>query len=99
VLFLFIVLAFVSCQTGTKKANEKAEVEKAELVEATINIGGLHCNNCVASVKKGINGLAGIETLEVTLSDSTAVVSFDPEKTNLAEIEKTIETRGYTIKE
>ena len=98
--FLLIVFAFVSCQSGTKKAEtETATSETTEVVAATINIRGMHCDNCVASVEKGINGLEGIEALAVSLNDSNAVVEFDASKTDLNAIKKAIEKRGYTIME
>ena len=96
-IIILIAFAFVACSSGEKKASENSE-KKVEFVEATINIGGLHCENCVASVTKGINGLDGIEDVVVTLSDSTAVVNFDASKLQLAEIENVIVKRGYSVK-
>lgn len=97
-IIVFIAFAFVACSSGEKKTSDNAS-QNAEIVEATINIGGLHCENCVASVTKGINGLEGIENVVVTLADSTAVVKYDASKLELAEIEKTVVKRGYTVKE
>lgn len=98
-LFLFIVLAFVSCnQAGKNKTDEKPATESVQVVESTINIGGMHCENCVASVEKGVKELDGIVAVTVSLNDSTAVVSYDGSKLELAKIEKAIEARGYTIK-
>ncbi|MBT3383597.1 MAG: heavy-metal-associated domain-containing protein [Prolixibacteraceae bacterium] len=97
--YVFIILIFVSCNTGSKNTNpDKATTESAEVVETTLNISGMHCDMCVASIEKGINELAGIEHVKASLSDSTAVVKFDAAKTNLAEIEKAIVKRGYKIK-
>lgn len=96
-LIVLVTLAFVACSPGEKKTSENS-AKNVEIVEATINIGGLHCENCVASVTKGINGLAGIENVVVTLSDSTAVVKYDASTVELAEIEKVVEKRGYTVK-
>ena len=97
--FLFIVIAFVSCNSGNKnKPEEKTAPESVQVVESTINIGGMHCENCVASVEKGVKELDGIVSVTVSLNDSTAVVSYDGSKVELAKIEKAIESRGYTIK-
>lgn len=97
--FLAIVLAFVSCNSGNKSTNfDKKRTEPVEVVEATINIGGMYCEMCVASIKKGVNELEGIESLKVSLSDSTAIVKFDAAKMDLTRIEKAIEKRGYSIK-
>ena len=96
-IIILIAFAFVACSSGEKKASENS-AKSAEIVETTINIGGLHCENCVASVTKGINSLDGIEDVVVTLSDSTAVVNFDASQLELAEIEKVIVKRGYSVK-
>ena len=100
IFFLFIIFAFVSCQSGNNKSNsENLAAEPVEVVEAIVNISGMHCDMCVASVEKGVSELAGVSSVKVSLSDSTAVVKFDASKTDLANIEKAIEKRGYSIKE
>ena len=99
IIYLLFVLALVSCQSGNKKQQEeKAVVQSAEVVEATINIGGMHCEMCVSSIEKGVTELAGIVSVDVSLEDSTAVVSYDKAQLEQAKIEKAIEKRGYTIK-
>lgn len=96
---LFIILAFFSCQSGNKNLNiEKSETETVEVVEATVNISGMHCDMCVASIEKGVSELEGISSVAVSLSDSTAIVKFDTAKTDLVTIEKAIEKRGYSVK-
>lgn len=97
--YLFILLAVISCQSGNKSAKEEKTAEpQVQLVEATIQIGGMHCDMCVASVTKGVNELEGIESVVVSLNDSTAVVTFNENKVELAQIEKAIQNRGYSIK-
>jgi Cu+-exporting ATPase len=99
--FLFVLAAFVSCNSGNKNTNaEKPEADqpKVEVVETTINISGMHCDMCVASITKGVNELAGIDSVKVSLEDSTAFVVYETGKVELAEIEKAIEKRGYTVK-
>ena len=97
--YLFILVAFVSCQSGNKNVKEEKTGEQpVQVVETNINIGGMHCDMCVASVTKGVNELEGIESVVVSLNDSTAVVTYNANKVELAQIEKAIESRGYTIK-
>lgn len=99
IIYLLIILIVVSCQSGNKKAQEEKTVNQpVQTVEATINVGGMHCENCVASVEKGVKELDGIVSVAVSLNDSTAVVSYDASKVELAKIEKAIEKRGYTVK-
>ena len=95
-LYLFILVGFVACNSGTQKNTEIAQPE--QIVESTIDIGGLHCDACVASVEKGVNSLSGIESVKVTLADSTAIVTYNASAVSIDEIEKSIEKRGYTIK-
>lgn len=97
--YLLIVLVFASCQSGNKKVQEEKTLnEPVQVVETTINITGLHCENCVASVQKGVKELDGIVSVVVSLNDSNAIVSYDGSKVQLADIEKAIESRGYSIK-
>jgi copper chaperone len=97
-IYLIVIVAFVSCQTGNKKAESKeSAVETVQVVEATVNISGMHCNNCVASVEKGVGELAGVESVAVSLNDSNAIVQFDTSKTDIKAIQKAIEKRGYSI--
>ena len=96
IFYLIVLLGFVACNSGAQKNAEVAQPE--QIVEATIDIGGLHCDACVASVEKGVNTLNGIETVKVTLADSTAIVTYNASAVSIDEIEKSIEKRGYTIK-
>ncbi|WP_320111465.1 heavy metal-associated domain-containing protein [Draconibacterium orientale] len=95
-LYLFILVGFVACNSGTQKTTEVAQPE--QIVQSSIAIGGLHCDACVASVEKGVNSLSGIESVKVTLADSTAIVKYNASTVSIDEIEKSIEKRGYTIK-
>ncbi|MBN2636203.1 MAG: heavy-metal-associated domain-containing protein [Prolixibacteraceae bacterium] len=98
-VFAFIVTVFAACQSGNKSTGEAAQEEvQVQLVETTIDIGGMDCDMCVKSVEKGVSELAGISSVEVSLEDSTAFVKYDKVQVQLAEIEKAIEKRGYSIK-
>lgn len=100
IFYLFVLLAFVACQSGNKnqQSNDEAAKVTVQVVETTINVGGMHCDMCEKSIEKGVNQLQGIEFVKASLNDSTAKVKFDASKTNLTEIEKAIEKRGYSIK-
>ncbi len=99
ILVILGIFMIVSCGQGNKKQGEdKSPGQNAALTEVTLNIGGMDCNMCVVSVKKGIEEVAGVESATVKLSDSTAVVRFNAAKTTLAEINKAVEKRGYSVK-
>ena len=99
-LYLLLVVLFVSCQSGNKNAKVvEPAAETAQIVETTLSIGGMHCDMCVTSIEKGVNELDGIISVKASLNDSNAVVSYDAQKVDLVKIEKAIEKRGYAVKE
>lgn len=99
VVLAFVVTVFAACQSGNKGTGKVAQEEvQIQLVETTINIGGMDCDMCVKSVEKGVTELAGIAAVAVSLEDSTAVVKYNNTQVQLAEIEEAIEKRGYSIK-
>jgi copper chaperone len=97
--YLTLVFVFAACNSANKPAqSEQPVVTAVALTEAKLHVSGMHCENCVASVTKGINELEGIDSVAVTLTDSTAFVLFDPSKADVEKIAKAIEARGYTAK-
>jgi copper chaperone len=94
-LFIFLaVLAFSACNSPQKTA-EKAQAPV--MVEAKLKVEGMTCSGCEASIAKGVNELAGIDSISANHLDSTAFVRFDSNKTNLKDISKAIEGRGYVV--
>jgi len=57
----------------------------------------MHCDDCEASIAKGVNELAGIDSISANHEDSTAFVRFDSNKTSLKDISKAIEGRGFVV--
>jgi len=66
------------------------------MAESTIMIDGMSCMHCVMRVKKAIEGLSGINNVNVEIGKAT--VSFDDTKTSQKEIEAAITKAGYKIK-
>ena len=60
-----------------------------------IRIEGMSCQHCVMRVKKALEGLNGVTTLNVTVGQ--AEVSFDESKVQKKDIEDTIVKAGYKI--
>lgn len=97
-IIVLFVITLAACQQGNKNSRESQVLEQTQTAQATINISGMHCENCVASIEKGIKELDGIDSVAVSLTDSTAVVLFDPAKVDVDKIGKAIEGRGFTVK-
>lgn len=62
-----------------------------------LKVLGVDCNNCAANVRKALEGLDGIENLDIRLSEKIAIVTFDPEKVIKQEITEKVEDFGYDV--
>lgn len=98
-IFIFGIFMLVSCGQGNKQQENSDSTAGQALTEVTLNVGGMHCDMCVASIEKGVGAIDGVEFVDAELSDSTAVIRFFEAETSLAEITQAIERRGYTVKE
>lgn len=63
----------------------------------TLKVLGVDCNNCAANVRKALEGINGIEKLDIRLSDKIAVVTFNPDKISKPEITEKVEDFGYDV--
>ncbi len=61
----------------------------------TLNIDGMTCNGCVASVTKILQGVDGVASAEVSLADKRAEVAFDATKTSVDALIAAVEDGGY----
>lgn len=92
----FISIALFAC--SPKQHSGGKENTPAAMVEVNLKIEGMTCDDCEASIKKGVTELAGIDSISANYEDSTAFVRFDSSKTNLKEISEAIAKRGYEVK-
>ncbi|MDP2336171.1 MAG: cation transporter [Bacteroidota bacterium] len=96
----YLLIALVSLAIGACNSPQKsADKSKAPvvMVEANLKIEGMTCTGCEQSVAKGVNQLAGIDSISANHLDSTAFVRFDASQTDLTKITEAIEKRGYQV--
>lgn len=98
-LFFILLTAaiFTACQSQQKKTDDKQANASVQFVDVKLRVDGMHCTDCEKSIAKGVNELAGIDSISANHLDSTAFVRYDPSKTDLAQISKAIELRGYHV--
>jgi len=65
----------------------------------TMNVSGMSCGGCVASVTRVLKAVPGVSDVEVSLSPGTAKVSFDPARTAAPALRSAIEDAGYDVVE
>jgi copper chaperone CopZ len=95
-IILIVTLALGIAACTSKQAPKEKDVQPV-MVETKLRVEGMSCTDCEQSIAKGVNELAGIDSISANHLDSTAFVRFDSKKTNLAEISKAIEGRGYHV--
>ena len=60
-----------------------------------INIDGMTCGGCVASVHTATADIDGLQTMTVDLEDNLATVTFDDSKTSAQAIADAIDDAGF----
>ena len=71
--------------------------KKSKATDVSLPIGGIHCANCATTITNALERNDGVVKANVNLATEKAHVIFDPEKTNLEAIQKTIEEIGYIV--
>ena len=64
-----------------------------------IQIEGMHCASCVASVEKALNRLDGVRSASVNLMTESASVDIDQNKVALGDLKRAVENAGYTVQD
>jgi copper chaperone len=63
----------------------------------TMNVKGMTCGGCVASVTRVLKAVPGVSEVAVSLTPGTAKVTFDPAKTAAPALRSAIEDAGYDV--
>ncbi len=66
-------------------------------MKKTLKIEGMMCQHCIAHVTKALQGIAGVESVEVNLKKKTAVVALTEEVEDEAFLSAITEA-GYEVK-
>ena len=65
------------------------------MADTTIKVEGMSCQHCVIRVTKALQGLNGIQDLDVQIGAVT--LRFDEHSLKKEDIEKAIENAGYKV--
>ena len=60
-----------------------------------LKVEGMDCEGCVKSVTRMLSGVAGVQSVDVSLEKALARVTYDPAKSGTAELKRAIERAGY----
>lgn len=100
---LVVMLQLAGCGSSNQeeamsqqKPQPAADVANAKTV--TLAVSGMTCMGCVNTIDEALAETEGVITKTVSLEDSTAVVKFDPAKTDESKLVLAIQDAGYKAK-
>ena len=84
-------------ESFTQQVNHKSVEEKDAVMEKTLNVTGMMCQNCVRHVKNALEGVDGVASAEVSLENNSAVVQLETDVADDVLIAAIVE-EGYEAK-
>ncbi len=78
--------------TETENSDKKEDMA----VKKTLHVDGMMCEHCVMHVTKALQGVAGVEKVQVDLKKKTAEVEMAPE-TDVGALSAAVADAGYTV--
>jgi len=95
-VFAAVMLSFPYWGDALIKSDRAAvQVEKKNLLKKVINIEGMTCKACEATVEKVGGDVKGVVSISASVAKKNAVVSYNKTKTDVTTIMKAIGTTGY----
>ena len=65
------------------------------MATTVVKIKGMTCMGCVGSVQRVLGGLAGVDSVDVSLDKAQATLKYDAAKTGPAQFKAAIEDAGF----
>ena len=62
-----------------------------------IKIEGMACSHCTGAVTDGISKMSGVSSVDVSLENKSATVTYDEDKVTIAEIGNVVEELGFEV--
>lgn len=62
-----------------------------------LNIEGMVCSGCEENINHSANKINGVTNVTTSFERGTSIIEFDTTKTNVDEIKKVIQSKGYLI--
>jgi len=72
-------------------------VDKTNIQTINLEIKGMTCTSCEEHINHSVNQLNGIVKIKSSYENGNAEIEFDNSKTTLEEIEKAVNSTGYSV--
>jgi copper chaperone len=60
-----------------------------------LKVEGMDCEGCVKSVTRMLSAVPGVSSVDVSLAQARARVTYDPGKAGVADFKRAVERAGY----
>ncbi|MCL5999603.1 MAG: cation-translocating P-type ATPase [Chloroflexi bacterium] len=68
-------------------------------VKLQLKIGGMHCSLCIESIRRTLQRIDGVQSVQVSIAHEEALVQYDPARTSVVTLQQALEDIGYTVRE
>lgn len=66
-------------------------------METTLQVEGMTCAHCEASVKEALENLAGVERVKINLDSGEVNITYDESTIEVEKMKEAIESQGYDV--
>ena len=73
-----------------------AQEEASTLIVSTFHVEGMTCGGCEVGVRRVVRKLEGVDDVEASYEDGSAVVTYEPDKVTTDDIIAAIADLGYS---
>lgn len=94
---VMLVFPYYSSIFYPKSEKQIIVVNQSNIQKVEFTVNGMTCASCEEHVNHEVNKLKGIISSTVSYENEKAVVEFDNSKTNITDIEKAINSTGYSV--
>lgn len=60
-----------------------------------LKVQGMDCDGCVKSVTRMLSGVPGVQSVDVSLAEARARVTYDPARTTVPDMKKAVVRAGF----
>lgn len=70
---------------------------KGHLITTTLKLSGLHCVSCSLNIDDALEDLPGVTEASTSYAKQVSVITHDPDKVSVDDLQQTIESLGYKV--
>lgn len=85
------------CRTAAINIKTNIKKERVDTMKKVLDVEGMMCQHCVAHVTKALQGIAGVEAVEVSLENKNAAVTLAADVSDDALVKAVVDA-GYEVK-